>query len=120
MFDQHRLRAVRTDAAGAKQPSERRNEMNEKDSQIAHLPILTKPGIGWGCVVSRKLKCNPVTIVAQFKNVTRADALWTLALAEEKANASRFPSASLESKRHFPQIPQRLLRLTSPNRPSDR
>jgi hypothetical protein len=50
MFDQHRLRDDRTDAAGAKEPSERLNEMNEKDNQITHLPILTKPGIGWGCV----------------------------------------------------------------------
>jgi hypothetical protein len=26
--------------------------MNEKDNQIAHLLILTKPGIAWGCVTN--------------------------------------------------------------------
>ena len=28
------------------------NDMNEKDDQIAHLLILRKPGITWGCVTS--------------------------------------------------------------------
>ena len=52
MFDQHRLRDDRTDAARTKEAGERHDEMNEKDNQIAHLLILTKPGITWGCVTN--------------------------------------------------------------------
>jgi hypothetical protein len=39
-------------ASGTKQASERHDEMNEKDNQIAHLLILTKPGIAWGYVTN--------------------------------------------------------------------
>ena len=52
MLDKNRLRDDRTHAAGTKEPSERHDEMNEKDNQIAHLLILTKPGIGWVCVTN--------------------------------------------------------------------
>ncbi len=50
MLEKNRLRDERTHAAGTKDPSARHDEMNEKDNPIAHLVILTKPGIGWGCV----------------------------------------------------------------------
>jgi len=42
----------RAHAAGTKEAGERRNDMNEKDNQIAHLLILTKPGITWGYVTN--------------------------------------------------------------------
>jgi hypothetical protein len=45
----------------------------------------------WQFHVSRKLKCNSTTIVAQFKNVTPGDTLWTLALDEEKQTLRAFP-----------------------------
>ena len=50
VLDKNRLRDARTHAAGTKEASERHDEMNENDNQIAHLLILTKPGITWGCV----------------------------------------------------------------------
>ena len=52
VLDKNRLRDDRTEAAGTQEPSERHDEMNEKDNQIAHLLILRKPGITWGCVTS--------------------------------------------------------------------
>ena len=52
MLDENRLRDDRTHAARTKEASERHDEMNEKDDQIAHLLILRKPGITWGCVTS--------------------------------------------------------------------
>jgi hypothetical protein len=52
MFDQHRLRDDRTNAARPRESSESNDEMNEKDDKITHLLILTKPGIGWGCVTN--------------------------------------------------------------------
>jgi hypothetical protein len=36
----------------AKQASERHEEMNEEDNQIAQLLILAKPGIAWGYVTN--------------------------------------------------------------------
>ena len=45
VLDKNRLRDDRTEAAGTQEPSERHDEMNEKDNQIAHLLILRKPGI---------------------------------------------------------------------------
>ena len=48
MLDKNRLRDDRTHAAGTKEASERHNEMNEKDNQVAHPLILTKPGIPLG------------------------------------------------------------------------
>ena len=52
VLDKNRLRDDRTHASGNKQASERHDQMNEKDNQIAHLLILTKPGIAWGCVTN--------------------------------------------------------------------
>jgi hypothetical protein len=48
LLDENGLGDDRTDAARTKEAGERRNDMNEKDNQIAHLLILTKPGITWG------------------------------------------------------------------------
>ena len=52
MFDQHRLRDDGTNAARPQEASERSDDMNEKDDEITHLLILTKPGIAWGCVTN--------------------------------------------------------------------
>ena len=51
MLDENRLRHHGTQAAGTQEPGERGDEMNEKNDQIAHFIIVTKPGIA--CVVSQ-------------------------------------------------------------------
>ena len=45
MFEEDRLRHHRAQAAGTQDPGERGDEMNEKNDQIAHFIIVTKPGI---------------------------------------------------------------------------
>jgi hypothetical protein len=52
VLDKNRLRDDRTHASGTQQASERHDEMNKEDNQIAHLLILTKPGIAWGCATN--------------------------------------------------------------------
>ena len=52
LLDEERLRDDRTDSSRTTEASERRNDMNEKDNQIAHLLILTKPGINRGYVTN--------------------------------------------------------------------
>jgi hypothetical protein len=50
--DEDRLRHHGTHAAGTKMPGERCDEMNEKNDQIAHFIVVSKPGFVWGCVTN--------------------------------------------------------------------
>ena len=43
MFDQHRLRNDRTNAARPRESSWSNDEMKEKDDKITHLRIVSKP-----------------------------------------------------------------------------
>ena len=47
MFDENGLGDDGTDSAGPKEPGEGGDDMDEKDDKIAHLLIITKPGIAW-------------------------------------------------------------------------
>jgi hypothetical protein len=52
LLDEDRLSHHGTRAAGTKEPGERCDEMNEKNGQIAHFIIVSKPGMAWGCVTN--------------------------------------------------------------------
>jgi len=43
MFDQHRLRNDRTNAARPHESSQSHDEMNEQEDRITHLGIVSKP-----------------------------------------------------------------------------
>jgi hypothetical protein len=49
VLDENRLRHYGTHAAGTKEPGNSSDDMDEKDNEIAHLLIVTKPGITLGC-----------------------------------------------------------------------
>jgi hypothetical protein len=38
-----------TDAARTRESDKSSADMNEEDDEIAHLLIVTKPGVAWGC-----------------------------------------------------------------------
>jgi hypothetical protein len=52
LLDEDRLRHHGTHAAGTQEPGERCDEMNEKNDQIAHFIVVSKPGFVWGCVTN--------------------------------------------------------------------
>ena len=63
MFDQHRLRNYRTNAAGPRESSRSNDERNEKDDKITHLRIVLNirrlKAAGWIATESRGLRLKP-------------------------------------------------------------
>jgi hypothetical protein len=48
LFDENGLGDHGTDAARTQEPGKRGDDMDEKDDEIAHFIIITKPGIACG------------------------------------------------------------------------
>ena len=50
LLDKNGLGNHRTDTARTQESGKSSHDMDEKDDEIAHLSIVSKPGIAWGCV----------------------------------------------------------------------
>jgi hypothetical protein len=48
LFDENGLGNYRTDAARTQEPGKSNDDMDEKEDEIAHLLIITRPGVTWG------------------------------------------------------------------------
>jgi hypothetical protein len=52
LLDENCLGDNGTDAARTQEPGKSSDDMDEKDDEIAHLLILTNPGIAWDCATN--------------------------------------------------------------------
>ena len=52
LLDENRLGNYGTDAARIQESGMGSDDMDEKDDEIAHLLIVTNPGIAWGCATN--------------------------------------------------------------------
>jgi len=52
LLDENGLGDYGTDAARTQESGKSSDDMDEKDGEIAHLLIVTKPGIAWGCATN--------------------------------------------------------------------
>ena len=49
LLDENGFGDYGTDAARTQESDKSSDDMDEEDDEIAHLLIVTKPGIAWGC-----------------------------------------------------------------------